>query len=128
MTTELWPPLALIRSAFERDAGAPATHEPVRPPGHAAADARRSAEDLLLPLAELARRREAVAQRAFPARWAPGRLVSVVHEGRLLGVLLDKCLHGELWQGWMAPARPIGPAPSTCCWSRATNPSNRCSG
>lgn len=102
MTTELWPPLALIRSAFERDAEAPATHEPVRPRGDAAADARRSAQDLLLPLAELARRREAVAQRAFPARWAPGRLVSVVHEGRLLGVLLDKCLHGELWQGWMA--------------------------
>ena len=43
-----------------------------------------------------------MAQRAFTARWAPGRLVSVLHEGRLLGVLLDKCVHGELWQGWMA--------------------------
>lgn len=101
MSTDLWPPLALIRSAFERDAGLPGG-EPVRPPGQPAAEARRSAEDLLLPLTELARRREAVARRAFPARWAPGRLVSVVHEGRLLGVLLDKCLHGELWQGWMA--------------------------
>ena len=58
--------------------------------------------DLLLPLTELARRREAVAQRAFTARWAPGRLVSVVHEGRLLGVLLDRCIHDGLWQGWMA--------------------------
>ena len=103
MTTDLWPPLALIRSAFERDAGVgTSAGEPVRPPGQVGVDARRSAEDLLLPLTELARRREAVAQRAFPAGWAPGRLVSVVHEGRLLGVLLDKCLHGELWQGWMA--------------------------
>ena len=101
MSTDLWPPLALIRSAFEHDEGEP-DGEPVRPPGQPAAVARRSAEDLLLPLTELARRREAVVQRAFPARWAPGRLVSVVHEGRLLGVLLDKCLHGELWQGWMA--------------------------
>ena len=102
MTTELWPPLSLIRSAFERDAGTAAGGEPVQLPGQGAAAPRHSAEDLLLPLTELARRREAVAQRAFPARWAPGRLVSVVHEGRLLGVLLDKCLHGDLWQGWMA--------------------------
>ncbi len=102
MTHDLWPPLSLIRSAFERDAGAAAAGEPVRPPGQGAAAPRRSAEDLLLPLTELARRREAVARRAFPARWAAGRLVSVVHDGRLLGVLLDRCLHGELWQGWMA--------------------------
>jgi hypothetical protein len=26
----------------------------------------------------------------------------VVHEGRLLGVLLDRCIQGDLWQGWMA--------------------------
>jgi hypothetical protein len=61
-----------------------------------------SAVDLLMPLTELARRREAVAHRAFPARWAPGRLVGVMHEGRLLGVLLDRCIEGERWQGWMA--------------------------
>jgi hypothetical protein len=107
MTTELWPPLSLIRSNFERDAApAPAsapTETVILPGGQAAAgDARRSAEDLLLPLTELARRREAVAQRGFTARWAPGRLVSVLHEGRLLGVLLDKCVHDDLWQGWMA--------------------------
>jgi hypothetical protein len=63
---------------------------------------RASMEDLLLPLTELARRREAVAQRAFPARWAPGRLVSVVHDRWLLGVLLDKCIGADRWQGWMA--------------------------
>jgi hypothetical protein len=71
-------------------------------PPAASAVAAPALQDLLLPLTELARRREAVAQRAFPARWAPGRLVSVVHEGRLLGVLLDRCIHGDLWQGWMA--------------------------
>ncbi|WP_371319938.1 hypothetical protein [Variovorax sp. dw_308] len=107
--TELWPPLSLIRGAFERELphagtadaqaiappnGAKAATPPAPPP--------RLAEDLLLPLTELARRREAVAQRAFPARWAPGRLLSIVHEGRLLGVLLDKCVGGDRWQGWMA--------------------------
>lgn len=114
MNTELWPPLSVIRSAFQAGGAAPAASDAGGPqagmavvamPGKAPAAAAgppRAVLDLLLPLTELARRREAVAQRAFTARWAPGRLVSVVHEGRLLGVLLDRCVHGNLWQGWMA--------------------------
>ena len=113
MTHDLWPPLSVIRHALETtgaaampDAGpegAPGTATvamPGSPPGALAAPA--AASDLLMPLTELARRREAVAQRAFPARWAPGRLVSVLYRGRLLGVLLDRCIHDDLWQGWMA--------------------------
>jgi hypothetical protein len=113
MTHDLWPPLSVIRHALETtgaaampDAGpegAPGTATvamPGSPPGAPAAPA--AASDLLMPLTELARRREAVAQRAFPARWAPGRLVSVLYRGRLLGVLLDRCIHDDLWQGWMA--------------------------
>lgn len=105
MTTELWPPIGLIRSLLERDgvgdggggvASMPIVAAPVQPP------AQRGDAHLLLPLTELARRREAVARRAFPARWAPGRLVSVLHDGLLLGVLLDRRLEGDLWQGWMA--------------------------
>lgn len=106
MQTELWPPLSFIRSAFERGAPDPAPDQVVALPGAAGAAAaappRGPLEDLLLPLTELARRREAVARRAFPARWAPGRLLSVVHDGRLLGVLLDRRIDGERWQGWMA--------------------------
>lgn len=114
MNTELWPPLSVIRNAFETgsavpDAAAGAATATVAMPGGAAppiapggAAPPSAVLDLLLPLTELARRREAVAQRAFTARWAPGRLISVVHEGRLLGVLLDRCVHGDLWQGWMA--------------------------
>lgn len=123
MTHDLWPPLSVIRNALETGAAVPdaeADTEHVAPvaavvampgstpgTGTEPVSASRTANtagtvDLLLPLAELARRREAVARRAFPARWAPGRLVSVVHEGRLLGVLLDRRIHGELWQGWMA--------------------------
>ena len=109
----LWPPLASIRSAFERDGAATSTpdgmplHATVQAPGQAAAEAaahasQQGAGDLVLPLIELARRREAVARQAFSARWAPGRLVSVVHEGRLLGVLLDRCVQAEVWHGWMA--------------------------
>lgn len=118
MNTELWPPLSVIRSAFQAGGVVPAMPDA---PGHEAGTATvampgtapraaqgtaaappRAVLDLLLPLTELARRREAVARRAFTARWAPGRLLSVVHEGRLLGVLLDRCIHGNLWQGWMA--------------------------
>ncbi|MET3497954.1 hypothetical protein [Variovorax boronicumulans] len=114
MNTELWPPLSVIRNAFETgpaavpdaSAGVATVAMPGAASGAAAAAAAAAAmpslQDLLLPLTELARRREAVAQRAFTARWAPGRLVSVVHEGRLLGVLLDRCVQGDLWQGWMA--------------------------
>ena len=109
MHTDLWPPLSVIRSAFEGTVpaapGAPGREAVVAMPGIAsrsAAEPPRAVLDLVLPLSELARRREAVAQRAFNARWAPGRLISVVVEGRLLGVLLDRCIHGQLWQGWMA--------------------------
>lgn len=117
MTTDLWPPLSVIRNALETGAAVPEAEADdmpgvaviAMPTGSTSAPGAEpagmaGAVDLLMPLAELARRREAVARRAFPARWAPGRLVSVVHEGRLLGVLLDRCIEtdGERWQGWMA--------------------------
>ncbi|GER18921.1 hypothetical protein [Variovorax boronicumulans] len=110
MTTDLWPPLSVIRHAFETGAppgdAAPDAAPVAMPHGNSAGAGTPAVSDLLLPLTELARRREAVARRAFTARWAPGRLVSVVHDGRLLGVLLDRCIHGELWQGWMAAGEP----------------------
>jgi hypothetical protein len=95
MNNELWPPLSVIRNAFETGAATPtpdganggatttvATPGPTPGTGTEAAPSP-PLSDLLLPLTELARRREAVAQRAFTARWAPGRLVSVLHDGRL---------------------------------------------
>ncbi|VTU32035.1 hypothetical protein SRS16CHR_05006 [Variovorax sp. SRS16] len=108
MTPELWPPLNLIRGMFARDAsddGAPGHGDTCVAwrPSRAAAAPRPNLESLLLlPLTELARRREAVARRAFAAHWAPGRLVGVTHEGRLFGVLLDRRVQGALWRGWMA--------------------------
>ncbi len=114
MTHDLWPPLSVIRHALETTGaaampdtgpeGEPGTATVAMPgsPPRTPATPVVAASDLLMPLTELARRREAVAQRAFPARWAPGRLVSVVYSGRLLGVLLDRCIHDDLWQGWMA--------------------------
>ena len=83
MPTELWPPLSVIRNALETGSAVPedgADEEPglavmAMPgatPGTRAEPVRMPAmSSLLLPLAELARRREAVALRAFPARWAP---------------------------------------------------------
>jgi hypothetical protein len=114
MTTDLWPPLSVIRNALESGAAVPEAEADDVPgvavvalPGSLSGSGAEpagmaGAVDLLMPLAELARRREAVSRRAFPARWAPGRLVSVLHDGRLLGVLLDRCIEGERWQGWMA--------------------------
>ena len=104
MPIELWPPLSVIRSHLEpkaQEAGSSTTTGHATP-GPAAADA--PGIDLALPLAELARRRLVLAARNFNARWAPGRIVSVLHEGHLLGVLLDKKLPGssERWQGFMA--------------------------
>ncbi|MGR4868920.1 hypothetical protein ACIPRI_08600 [Variovorax sp. LARHSF232] len=102
MPIELWPPLSVIRSHLDPEAEPPGK-EAVDAAGHAAS-APTAEIDLALPLTELARRRLVLAARNFNARWAPGRIVSVLHEGRLLGVLLDKKLPGssERWQGFMA--------------------------
>lgn len=94
---DLWPPLGHIRSTLE----GPPVRRPAAGPVPEGAPAACPA-DLLLPLTELARRREALAARNFGARWAPGRLLSVLCEGRLLGVLLDRLLPDGRWQGWLA--------------------------
>lgn len=98
---DLWPPLAHIRSTLE---GPPARRPAAGPAREdAGVDAGMpTSADLLLPLTELARRREALAARGFGARWAPGRLLSVLCEGRMLGVLLDRLLPDGRWQGWLA--------------------------
>lgn len=102
MPIELWPPLSVIQSQLEPGAVPPASEAQAHLSAGAAAVEAPGA-DLALPLAELAQRRQALAARNFNARWEPGRLVSVLHEGRLLGVLLDKKLPGsERWQGFMA--------------------------
>ncbi|SFM81381.1 hypothetical protein [Variovorax sp. OV329] len=107
MPIELWPPLSVIRSHLEPGAqpGAPdpADDAASRQGMPTALPEGGSLIDLQMPLAELARRRQVLAARNFNARWEPGRIVSVLHEGRLLGVLLDKKLPGsERWQGFMA--------------------------
>lgn len=83
MNTDLWPPLSVIRSAFQAAGTAPAMPGISGAPGQEAAVAAvvmpgaaphaaqqgtaaappRTVLDLVLPLTELARRREAVAQR-----------------------------------------------------------------
>jgi len=109
MPIELWPPLHVIRAQLEPGRPAPAAADAVmaaQPAGDAGApqpDPHAGRADLLLPLEELARRRQALAARNFSAGWAPGRLVSVLHEGRLLGVLLDRQLApGGEWRGFVA--------------------------
>lgn len=106
----LWPPLSVVRRSLARDNAAlegalgDAASLPGETPAAASVESPDEADEalLLLPLTDVARRREAVARRGFSARWEPGRLVSVMHEGRTLGVLLDRRLHDSLWRCWMA--------------------------
>lgn len=111
MTPTLWPPLGVIRAALDTAATPAATRRDLPegatvPPPSGAAALESSDAQLLLPLTELARRREALAQRAFGSRWSPGRLVGILHEGRLLGVLLDQASPDGLWRGWLAAGEP----------------------
>ncbi|MBS0453313.1 MAG: hypothetical protein JSS14_18630 [Proteobacteria bacterium] len=106
MPIELWPPLSVIRSHLE-PGGAPPAARPDADGAPTAQGMRDVDIDLQLPLAELARRRQVLSARNFNARWEPGRIVSVLHEGHLLGVLLDRKLpegggQGVRWQGYMA--------------------------
>lgn len=112
-SAELWPPLALIRRSLTQEytpvgRADPAPAEPA-PPATAAPDL----ATLLLPLTELARRREALARRAFGTHWASGRLLSVVRGGQRIGVLLDRPQTSHAapaggaethWHGWVAAA------------------------
>jgi hypothetical protein len=59
-------------------------------------------EDLLQPLVEWSRRREAARQATFSMDPSPGGLLGLVHAGVVLGVLLDRPLDGHRWRAWMA--------------------------
>jgi hypothetical protein len=103
---QLWPPLALIRSRFESAPDDPAEDGAavVTPPA-ACQTALDPVGELPGPLEDLARLRAALAQRAFDARWVPGRLIGLCHLGQMLGVLLDKredLGHRPYWRGWLA--------------------------
>ena len=62
------------------------------------------ADYLLLPLAELARRRAAVAAHQFATTLAAGRLVRLTRAGSSYGMLLDHQVGPHAWTGWMAAA------------------------
>ena len=132
MPIDLWPPLSLDprRLRARRRLPAPPTASMAR--RAAAAEPRRrprapAADDLLLPLTELARRREAVARRALSA--PAGRRAAwsaCCTKGACSACCSTSCVHGDAagTAGW-PPAKPTGPAPSTCCSNPATNPSSR---
>ena len=112
--TELWPPLELVEATLDgthtlADGG----EEPQSPAGKMgtkvganqqclAAEKDAQAAYLLLPLTELAKRRAAVAAKAFSIEWASGRLVQMTVNGAVLGVLLDRVVQGKQWTGWLA--------------------------
>jgi hypothetical protein len=59
-------------------------------------------ENLLQPLNDWNRRREAARQALYPTDLAPGHLVAVAHAGTVFGVLLDRPLGDQRWRVWMA--------------------------
>ena len=109
--TTLWPPLAQIRAELQGDA-----QEPYEPPvptvvplvKHPETAPRRSAdEDLLAPLLELARRREAARAHWRDSTWEPGCVVLTRQGAASVGVLLDhEDASGTFWNGWLTSAEP----------------------
>ena len=109
--TELWPPLELVEATLdgihalaEGQAGPHVSANP-RDRGNSSllcSDKDAQAAYLLLPLTELAKRRAAVAARAFSIEWASGRLVQMSVSGTVVGVLLDRVIRGKQWIGWIA--------------------------
>ena len=108
--TELWPPLELVEATLDGTRSleasgdeSPSRAEPnQRKPPNQSADKSAQAAYLLLPLTELAKRRAAVAARAFSIEWASGRLIQITVNGAVLGVLLDRVVQGKQWTGWLA--------------------------
>jgi hypothetical protein len=59
-------------------------------------------ENMLQPLKDWRRRREAAQQARFPTDLAPGRVIKVVHAGAVFGVLLNRAIGDHQWRAWMA--------------------------
>ena len=110
LPTELWPPLEFVEATLDGSHALSDIGDKSRSaPGHDAANSQQANPDkkfqaayLLLPLTELARRRAAVAAKAFSIGWASGRLVQLTVNGAVLGVLLDRVIQGKQWTGWIA--------------------------
>ncbi len=108
--TELWPPLKLVEATLGgiRALEGNGDEAPLRAGQTHGSSVNLSAEKsaqaayLLLPMTELAKRRAAVAARAFSIEWASGRLVLMTVNGAVLGVLLDRVVQGKQWTGWLA--------------------------
>jgi len=103
MPTQLWPPIAQIRGRFTSAHDAPPDRAAARQ-SVAPGPAEEPIGALPGPLEDLARRRQALAQRNFDARWLPGRLVGLSHQGQMLGVLLDQPEGASplvRWHGWL---------------------------
>ena len=108
--TELWPPLELVEATLDGTRPLEASGDELRVRAepnqrsspHQSADKSAQAAYLLLPLTELAKRRAAVAARAFSIEWASGRLIQITVNGAVLGVLLDRVVQAKQWTGWLA--------------------------
>jgi hypothetical protein len=108
--TDLWPPLELVEAALDGHhalAEASGVVLPTTAEGGGSTAPRKidkevQAAYLLLPLTELAERRAAVVHKKFSSEWAPGRLIQVTLNGSVVGVLLDRLVHGLQWTGWFA--------------------------
>lgn len=104
--TDLWPPLSQIQREIEGDQmlAKDSLGGGDRPVICAALLARspQGLEGALEPVRDwVLRRRSGFAPVAWPA-WTEGMLVAVPHGPLLHGLLLDRCVEGDQWTGWMA--------------------------
>jgi hypothetical protein len=107
----LWPPLELVEAALagrQIDEVLLCDIEAISQAAHSQTKnaflASNQFTPLLLPIAELARRRAAVVHKAFTPDWAPGRLLQIEHDGLVLGILLNQQIRVQerCWTGWLA--------------------------
>ncbi len=104
--TDLWPPLDHIRREIEcnaprldLDAGSACeNYSSVLPETVTSAEEKSS----FSALQDICDRRNALKRASFSQLWAPGVLVGIALRGKMHGVLLDKQLADNLWQGWLA--------------------------
>jgi hypothetical protein len=97
---KLWPSLDHIRNEFYPNA------QGVKPVPQSFVEgvsrpSKRTTSEIVAPLHDLMRRREAVTARKFSSEWAPGRLVPVKILASTRPVLLEQSLGSDLWRCFM---------------------------
>jgi hypothetical protein len=98
-SASLWPSLASIRSEFYPELNAKPL--PAATSVGFSRPSKSTLREVMGPLQDLARRREAVAAKKFSRDWSPGRLVPIKVLASIRPVLLDQLVGPDQWRAFM---------------------------